>query len=379
MMNSVNISKEHRISVLSPVHIGSGNKYLKGIDFIDDRQKRRTGIVDLNEISSLISNNRKAINSLSEIGGRDYKIDDFIREYRLEPKLHNIRYFPFTCYTRDILEFQRNGMGVPQIPGSSIKGSIRSAILHHLFTGLDKMQQERLLRNINPRTRDKFAGQEIEKVIFGREPNTDFMKAVIITDADFITSDIELSVCQVLLATRDSNWDWKKNRYNDFPMASVLENLKTGSESDSKIRFNDFFINDPKVKDVLRFGEKCPSDFKTLNNIINNFSRELVQKELDFLYKYDQKDDLKEVTSFYENLTKRFPDDNQGCILRLGWGSGWTSMTGNILDNHDEYLNNFRQWFRMGSAGFEYPKSRKIIMRGRNPVSVPGWIKMEMT
>ncbi len=377
-MDKINTSQTYRIRILSPVHIGSGRKYLKGIDFIDDRRKRRTGIVYHPEIHNLIANDKQAINRLSEIDGRDYKIDDFLREFRIESRLKSIRYYPFTVYSREILEIQRNGLGVPQIPGSSIKGSIRSALFHTLFLSLEKQEQKRLLETIHQRTRDKFAASDIEKEIFGKEPNTDFLKAVIVTDADFNSGDIDLGIAQVLSATRDSGWRWKPNKFNDFPMSLSFEYLKGNSSSETTIRLNQYFINDTIARDYLKFNQKLPQDMIALNSVINNCSRDLVQKELEFLYRYDPNHDLRSIAGFYENLARQFPDDNQGCVLRIGWGSGWTSMTGNILDDFGDYLYNFREWFGMGRRDFDFPKSRKLIMRGRNPVAVPGWIRLEI-
>lgn len=377
-MDRINTSQTYRIRILSPVHIGSGHKYLKGIDFIDDRASRRTGIVDLSEIHHLIANNKDAINRLAEIDGRNYKIEDFLRDFHIESKLRNIRYYPFTVYAREILEFQRNGLGVPQIPGSSLKGSIRSALLHHLFQNLQKSEQNKLLDTIHAGTKDKFADDRIVEYIFGEKPNTDFMKAFVVTDVNFESANVDLGLAQVLSATKDAQWRWKTIGRNNYPMSLSFEHLKNDSSSETTVRLNDYFINNPSARRELKFEQKAPRDMNTMNQVINDFSRALIQKELNFLYQYDADDRLRNITGFYEDLARHFPNDTQGCIMRLGWGSGWTSMTGNILDDFGNYLTEFRKWFRMGRAGFDFPKSRKIIMRGRNPVNVPGWIRMEM-
>ena len=161
-------------------------------------------------------------------------------------------------------------------------------------------------------------------------------------------------------------------------MSLAFEYLKSDAGSEICIRLNNYYMNDPDAQKVLAFDQSIPQDMMTLNRVINSFSRELIRNELEFIYHCDNNSDLRRITGFYENLARHFPDDSQGCILRLGWGSGWTSMTGNILNDFDAFLSDFREWFKMGRKGFLYPKSRKIVMRDRNPDSVPGWIKMEM-
>lgn len=161
-------------------------------------------------------------------------------------------------------------------------------------------------------------------------------------------------------------------------MSLSFEYLQADATAETTLRLNNYFINDPNARHTLKFDQKLPQDIVAINGIINNFSRELVQRELEFLYHHRADNQLEQITGFYENLARQFPDDNQGCILRLGWGSGWTSMTGNILDDFGNYLSDFREWFRMGRQGFDFPKSRKIIMNDRNPHAVPGWLKLEM-
>ena len=212
-------------------------------------------ILDLSEIHRHIANNEEAIKRLSEIGREQYYIDDFLRDFKLERKLQNTRYYPFTVYSKEILEFQRNGLGIPQIPGSSIKGSIRSAYAYSLFSGLDQGEQRRLLEGINSKGRDKLANQGIERKLFGKDSMLDLFKALTITDASCQEDDLNVGITKILSLSQYGGWHWKRrNREND--MEIPVEFLRPGTRCETTIRFNNFFISDPNAKKILHLDRK---------------------------------------------------------------------------------------------------------------------------
>ncbi|MDO9547909.1 MAG: type III-A CRISPR-associated RAMP protein Csm5, partial [Candidatus Marinimicrobia bacterium] len=206
----MNISQKYRITILSPVHIGSGRKLISGFDFYYDDRTRQTWLYDLDEICRLVSDNRKAIDELSTITGKTGEsIHDFVRKYQIASNLKKTRSFSLQTYSKDLLEYIRDGLGNPLIPGSSIKGSLRSAYTYTLFNGLDKSKQQRLLEGVKGERRDKFAAQKIEKELFGEEPNTDIFKAITVTDVGCSGSDIQLGNTKVLSLSQYGGWHWK--------------------------------------------------------------------------------------------------------------------------------------------------------------------------
>ncbi len=371
-----NKKQKYRITTLSPLHIGSGNKILRGFEFHFDRNRHRTIIYDMDEIFDQISNNRRAIDELSELDGRNNDIHNFVRKYNLS--LNHSRSFPVECHSREILEFIRDGLGKPMIPGSSLKGSIRTVVFNFLFSQMSDDEQRRAVETGQNERRDMFAGRKLDSRVFGSDPTSDIMKAFAVGDSFYNKVDVKLGICQVMSLTRDHSWYWKKG-YKHFPMSMVFEYLKEDVSGNTVLNFSDFFISDHKAIRTLHFNDKIIADFSILNSIINNYSQKLIDSELDFFYKHDDEGKLSNVTQFYEMLKRQIPANSEGCILRLGWGSGWTAMTGNYLQDFSNLLEEYRRKFRMGKRGAEvFPKSRKIFMNRRTPQSVMGWIKMEM-
>lgn len=375
----MNKSQRYQITILSPLHIGSGRKLMRGFDFEYDDRNRQTSVFDLDEICELLSDNRQAIDELSNLtGGRDSSILNLVRKYHLESRLQKSRRYSLQSFSRELLEYIRDGFGNPLIPGSSIKGSIRSAFAYHLFNGLDDGTKRYLLEGVRRERRDKFAASKIEERLFGKDPMFDLFKAMTITDAACAPADLNLGNTKVLSLSQYGGWHWKKG-YKENDMEIPVEFLRPDTRCETTVRFDDFFISDPNAREVLQFDRKLYPDFSTLNRTINQLSRNLMNSEMKFIEANDPRDELRMITDFYARLERQIPDDSQGCVLRLGWGSGWTTMTGNLLEEHQDYLENFRAQFRMGRRGMpQFPKSRKIFMQGNRPETVMGWIKMEM-
>ncbi|OUD14212.1 hypothetical protein [Thioflexithrix psekupsensis] len=64
-------------------------------------------------------------------------------------------------------------------------------------------------------------------------------------------------------------------------------------------------------------------------------------------------------------------------FIRLGWGSGWESMTGGWLD--DDELQTARQAYgsKMGKVGVDvFPKTRRLVVSEGSPCLPFGWIKI---
>jgi CRISPR/Cas system CSM-associated protein Csm5 (group 7 of RAMP superfamily) len=67
-------------------------------------------------------------------------------------------------------------------------------------------------------------------------------------------------------------------------------------------------------------------------------------------------------------------------ILRVGWGSGWGGLTGNLLENGN-WLDKFRQNQKMSKYSPEtapFPKTRKVTSRNKKKEDFLGWIRLEL-
>jgi len=400
-------SVKYRFSLKTPIHVGSGEQ-LGRIDFVLD--KNRCAVIDIESLLEKIGDNRDALN---EFAGEGFNMHAFLRKYRISP-------FQVEKYTLrnpdglkggigNIREIIKTGMGNPFIPGSSIKGSIRTVFFHYLLNSADKKVVSRLLnRIIKSDISKEQADGEIDHDVFGKDPSHDLLRAIQVGDVEFGISDLCLKEVRVLNLTGKGGYGWKKMGKNGFTTPDqkkatpiFLETLGEGRKSTGRIRIDGFLLENAMCISELGFSGKTEI-LKDLPGKCNDFAREFINSEIEFFNNCG----MKKMEEFYNNLLNEIPDDNKTFFLHLGWGSGWRGMTGGWSD---EELIRIRKRFNLGKSicpkcgektkldkkieGFSYcfsckeslptsmtgtfPKTRKIAFRGGAPKYALGWIKVE--
>lgn len=306
----------------------------------------------------------------------------------------------------DLRPMIRNGFGQLYIPGSSIKGAIRTAIAYHLLKHApDQVSEiERKLRETmgQIRQRPKFADDELfmnrlfsnfslfyqgKKIRCKPEtPNTDFMRAVHITDAEPLIEEkivnkkrqpvfINLPVvAEVIISSHFPGW---KAKYRAPIYAEMVRNVKT--------QFT--FSLDKTMLSWFRHNQGMRLPFNTIDDILK-ICQEFAQHQWEHEYNYwqrvknnpNERDnkgqsinlDLSVIREFYE--LEECPYS-----LRIGWASGMTGTTINLLlDN--ELREEIRDNCSPNKApGFEAPKSRRVVaVSSREIKFVPGWVKFKV-
>ncbi len=365
-----NDTKQFQIEVLTPVHIGSGMRKVKHIDFYST--KTGTAIVNIDQVAKDISDDPSLIRNMEYLSD-SYSIGEFIQKYRRYLSESVEQHYTVRCESREILEYERNGMGIPYIPGSSLKGSIRTAILVNLFQNKNVHEQESLLRSVKNNRNPKWASQDILKSLLGQNPNNDIMRTIQVFDSHFAENDIGLLETKIFSLAKYGSWTWKKTEYGEMKVFGEI--LKPGSTSQVTLSLDQFLLKNPIAKRKLHFSGKIPDDFEKLSSLINEHTRGAVETEVEFYQKYEKGRDLDGLLREYEKVLKKIPDNGSGFVIRLGWGSGWKSMTGDYIP--DDWLNQFKAQFRMGRRGVDvFPKSRKIGIQNNLPLYPLGWIKL---
>ncbi|MHA1785671.1 MAG: type III-A CRISPR-associated RAMP protein Csm5 [Candidatus Helarchaeota archaeon] len=367
------------IELKSPVHIGNGNEFQLA-DFYIDSNKRLFYLLDQDKFLSLI--NEKYPNFLEIIENPEFQvntkyekifsIEKFINKEKIE--IEKIKKY---CIPIDIdwkrnretkiivHEFIKNPVK-PYIPGSSLKGAIRTALLWNILNTNPYLKTKyfNILQRLDPRKRKmraKFADDMIEKEIFGKDPTDDILKSLQITDSspmDFV--DLEISEIGVI------------GNPNQIPI--YLENLKAEADTSCYIKVNDFYYK--KEIPNNSFTRNVLNKYMTLAEILkacNEFSKAIIEEELTYQYYED------ETISFYNELLSEADNCRENeAILRFSWGSGWNSTTVGLITKKFPGFEGLRRKYRLGikprSKHFShnYPKTRKVKLNG-----IPlGWIKI---
>jgi CRISPR-associated protein Csm5 len=305
----------------------------------------------------------------------------------------------------DLRPMIRNGMGHLYIPGTSIKGAIRTAIAyymlkHHERYHLPKEQRvseiERKLRQSmgDLKRRAKFVDDDLfmdrlfssfDLIYQGRAvevregPNTDFMRAVQVTDSALLIEEKSTTakgktlirnasiVPEVIVS---SHFPDGKAKYRAPIYAEMVRSVKTEfsisldtemlswykGDSDLQIPFQ-------SVDDILRICQEFAQDqwdaeHDYWQGVRNNPNAQ--GKNLDF----------SAIREFYE-------PEQCPYHLRIGWASGMTGTTVGLL-LEDELRSEVRDACGIRAPGFAAPKSRRTARSKSGEINlVPGWVKFK--
>jgi CRISPR/Cas system CSM-associated protein Csm5 (group 7 of RAMP superfamily) len=344
-----------KLKALTPVHIGGAQEkhFQKGIDylvigrnvyFLDERK-----IVDqfgIDTYSNALS--KGDITNLL----RSVKIENFTKKIikNLDGEIGT-----------DIKQQVKNSLtDCPYIPGSSLKGSIRSALLNYL-------KPSRLNNN-----------RDIEQKVFGKIME-DPMRFIQVTDTEFKkTKYFNTKTFNLFQRGRDSKWEggWKhalkpsgRQRFTTddsfqeegftFPHEciapdSLSNNLKIVI---NKKAFTNALREQKKSnKSIVKTSyklEKILSGEVDFLKILQEYSTTYIEKEIQFFETFET-DYVDEILFTYQEI-KKVSESNP--ILRLGLGSGFHSMTGD-WQFHDHTKTGFhRGGYNNGKMRY---KSRKL-------------------
>lgn len=360
------------IEVLTPLHIGSGVKLLQGFDFFRDR----VNIVRISQ-KDLEDYLKENPDDLSKFGDPSFKPESLLR------KIETCKKYYINEFAREIYEFERNGSGLPYVPGSSMKGALRTAILSNRIKNSSDEDRKRLFSLID--RNEKQAGEKILENLFGDRPNHNLFKTISIFDSHFSEEDIDLFVIYILsLSNRDgSSFLWKKmgrdshnqdNPSNATPL--IVEMLKPGSKANFRFKVDSFYFDNEDANRRLKINGIKSAE---MIGIINNYSLMQLESELTFFKKFKNKDYFKNIIEDFEKLKEELKNIKEGqAIMRMSWGVSWKFMTGGFITQEQIIELKRKFGFRMGKDGFEFPKTRKIIFDEGNPLYTPGWVKIRL-
>lgn len=360
------------IEVLTPVHIGSGVKLAEGIDFI--KTNYSVHIVSQSELIEYLAHNPDEMDRF--IAG-NYKLSSLRRIP--DGKRYNIS----IGRTSEIYEFEKNGNGKPYIPGSSLKGAIRTILLKKRFDELNPDEQDNLLRRVT-NNRKEWASEPIVKELLGDSSNENLMRVLEIFDTEFDELELEKILILSLTNENGTSYGWKQlwNKQNtpnpEQASQIIAETLPVGAKGYFSISLNNFLFSNPLAKSTLNFNEKALKSFEDLIASINEYSKEKLLNEKVFFEKLTSPIKLNLLINEIDNLLKKIENlSKDEFIIRISWGSGWKGMTGDYLD--ETWLNNFRRKYQLGKRDFPiFPKTRRIIFEDDEPRYLSGWIKVKL-
>ncbi|MCS7121447.1 MAG: type III-A CRISPR-associated RAMP protein Csm5 [Archaeoglobaceae archaeon] len=327
-----------KLKIKTPTHIGSGSRY-EPIDYIydeDDGDRGKVYIIDYEKVFK------------EEIFDKEKPDFEKIKE-----KIKEIGVERFTKYKIDsfcskpgrILEHIKSA-GKPYIPGSSLKGTIRTAIFWKYIMEEKKIDKIEKIASEQGWKKAKKEFDSIEKEFFGE--NNDFIRFIFVSDSSLANPE-DLAVYEIKVLSEQKNKLEKIEKIRIF-----VEALKPGTE----LHF------DLKIKNYEN------KYLKSWKRILLEFSKYVVEKvEIPYLKKLNEKNLLTSLESILSDM-------NKGKILfRIGFSTGWLWKTiGSLLDDKKrvKLAKELKLARRFGSS---FPKTRRVI--GEH--EFPGWVEIVET
>ncbi len=364
---------EVTVTPLTPLHIGSGRLLLNEYDYaiyekftwrIDEdafisAQQEAQNVTDMRLAEKLAK-----IAPAQLLTPADYKPGSNLFRYRLTgtPRAKGAG--------AQLQEMVKTVTDEAYLPGSSLKGAIRTALAWHGWAE----------KRLQPDTRDldrdrRFAGRWIEKQIMGPDPNHDLLRALHVSDSDPAGKDCFI-VLNAQVVTPGS-----------LGSPIELEAVKPDTAFSLTIKIDQQLFSQWAKTNQLQLG----GNGAWLNNLpalIQGYTAPRLNQELAW---YQNRSGAEQTTGFYRQLIGAKLPPN-ACLLQLGWGTGWQGKTyGSHLQQDQPFMESIISTYRLAKgkrlAGDPFPKSRRSTVQvvkdktgqTRQRVGVPlGWVLMEM-
>jgi len=365
------------IEVLTPLHVGSGRtlksntEFLKFDDFVS--------VIDEHKIFNIIGeeNIEKWVDIIST--GKD--LLDYLKQRspfkKVTPEQTDKRLLPIVGQylkpENGLREHMFSGNGKPLLPGSSLKGAIRTAVVNGLleknsFVANGVLKSKDIGTNRKGERTVKYG--KFEPKLVGKDPNHDSFRLVRIGDVHF-----DNTICLLAQTVNQKNGLEIKEMVNQLveciPVGSeALSGVSIPTDLLKEINKRPLIANEMKANDAI-------NDWGKIFKQINHFTKKQADSESK---KYNvialptealsYPEILKEISRKIENIA-----DNE-CIVRVGFGTGYLNMTGGWPSQewkktltpaqYQTEMNDLGTAVRKNSRynSFELPKSRKIISGG---------------
>jgi CRISPR-associated protein Csm5 len=370
------------LELLSPLHIGTGTTLLEGVDWIQEGQW--VYVADQNRLLETVLDRAMAggqgqVEVIEAITGMkladlrqagwltrdDFGEDSPLFRYRLRGK----------PAMNQISEAIKDVYGQPYVPGSSLKGALRTVLAMGGASVL-KADLGRLDRSRS------WAAQLVEREIFGSDPNHDLLRALQVSDSTpAVGTQLDLERVNVFPTAQQTRYGRSQGLDLD------VEALRKGTVLTATIKVDGtLFGNDTPfgqfVERELGFGTK----HKWLTGLPHWAKTVVGQRiagEIEFL---ESKREGAVAAGFYKRLAGAWEAlRGNEFLVQMGWGTGWASKTfGSLLQQDAQAFERLVRDYQLSPqdrqrrAGQPFPKSRKLARRGNRPAEPLGWIKVTL-
>lgn len=379
-----------KVKLLSPVFIGSGHYLGRDMDWIV--QKGNIRILDSDKLMQLIGPKRmEAFMHYISTGlnqqGRKMPLDEFLGNFGIRDldKVTHSAIKPFQNFdsnllkkSKDLHQAIRSGNGAPLLPGSSLKGSLRTAYAVHRMAQIPEEPQS-APQNIK-NNKGQYADAGLENALFtkpdiakGKAPNYDLFRLVQLGDLQFQKSAVGPAPVVSFL---EGKFDYRSDL-----ATTLLEYLEPGQEAYTRLKVQGKLQKTPQG----HFPQEETLTAEHLLSIAHRHTRSQLLQEIDFFRENEESlpTELPELMPGLINLDQQSYNFAEGeYLLRVGAGSGFRGTTGGWHEDYwdkSDYKKLAKQSRHGGDKGGEnpnlpFPRSRKLGPQGE----ALGYVKISL-
>ena len=370
---------KYKLKTITPVHIGSGEKLTTLDGFYANRNWHR---VDLDQVlaSGKIDPEQLAV-TLSK---RDFDWSSLDQQLNLSSGQHCAYRIPCPepVGRTEVREAVKNAFGRPYIPGSSIKGALRTALLGSLILEDGETRQlaaEKLDQSLQRgRVRREWVGQPIEQALLGKDPNHDLMRAIQVSDTLPIEARrLEMGLAWTVTLSQGQDGDQLvQKRQGQREYKILVEQVPAQETMDLTIKIDPWLFRQTEMEQ-LGFSQQQQLLVTQFAQRSRNFSDQILKFDGSFFNDYGFDGSI--VDFYYDLLDLLDSLPEGGMLLPVGWGTGWAAKTvTDIVTREDNDLwQEVRNTFRLGRLNVDdFPKTRRLLYQGQNPISPLGWVQL---
>lgn len=370
------------LETITPVHVGSGRKLIANSEFIIRKVKkqngeiiRKIGIVDEEKVLKIIGKDRledwmRVIEKNSDLIVllKEEKADIGLKDF----SVRTIELIKKETGSENYLKEHMLTAGRPFIPGSSVKGSIRTALLTCELNKRESVIPDHQFFDRKNRLKD----ENIQGQIFGNDPGDDIFRFFQVGDFHFEkNATVALNVLNINIKRDGVIYDSEK---------SVLtECIPAGKTGLGRIKLAQLHAEQARAKAGIDRNLILPQTLKQLFKILNDHTLDLIISETEIWQDYTEDEEVRNYLRELEWLKSQFITDSESsCIMRLGHGAGWRFMTGGWVES--ESLVSKEMWGKVVDAArprnhqyqdYIFPKSRRLNENG----NLLGFVRLTLT
>ena len=346
---------EIKLETISSIHIGSGNFLTYNTDFVKQNQGDETYLYVIDDRKVLEVIGEKNLDNWVLSIERGENTSEFVK--RCNPNIRvkdyatrNIQLLDTIHPGETLKECIHDGMGRAYIPGSSIKGAIRTAVL---ASNVDQRQHLTSQIVTLKGNRKIVSAQKVEEQLFGKMQD-DVFRFLQVGDAIFKPNcEVGLRMNMGLNITQRQELNSKTDR-----KPQVIEAISLEEQTSFKMKIDERIFQN---KHIL----PCLHNLTDLFLTVNLHTKKLVEAEIGFWQDYSE--DHTGAEEYIKVLTRLLRKieackTNQ-CILRIGHGSGWDFITGAWTKSLNNFETDVVPAARPKNYHYEeypFPKSRRL-------------------